>query len=283
MNFLSLSTPVRQALSDRPGSLQFHFDEIKDNLVSGNAENLRTSLAAWVASRPKLEALTEMESHFLLAAFMLDQANQQMKSQELLVDEKAGEVERLQEELAIAEQVIPSSKISCVQTVELGMVVNAICEIPETNLIVTAAHNGQLHFFNADDVCSPFGSFEAHTGAIYSLLYHQKSHYMISASADQTIKIWAWNDSISCKYTLEGHKGSVYDALELMGGGFASVSRDETVKIWEPNERRGFICMFTLTGHKGSVTCVRSNPMEFLSLVAKMGLSGFGILSMISN
>ncbi len=98
---------------------------------------------------------------------------------------------------------------------------------------------------------------------------------LISASYDETIKIWEEeDDDWICAQTLKGHSSTVW-ALDITNNGkyLASASEDETIKIWDL-ESKNFVNnkilnVCTLSGyHQRSIySCSFNMDGEFLATV----------------
>ena len=57
--------------------------------------------------------------------------------------------------------------------------------------------------------------------------------FLVSCSADMSIKIWDFN-SYECMKTLQGHDHNVSSVTFLPSGdSILSCSRDKTIKMWE--------------------------------------------------
>ncbi|MEE6162573.1 hypothetical protein U9R62_14780 [Cylindrospermopsis raciborskii DSH] len=80
---------------------------------------------------------------------------------------------------------------------------------------------------------------------------------MVSASLDNTIKIWDMATGRE-KHTLTGHQSSVYSVtISPDGKTLVSASGDKTIKIWDMATGRE---KHTLTGHQSSVNGVTISP-----------------------
>ena len=77
-----------------------------------------------------------------------------------------------------------------------------------------------------------------HTFHVNSAAYSPDGREIVSASWDNTIRIW---DSVTgeCKRVLEGHTDDVNSAAYSPDGGeIVSASRDKTIKVWNANDFR---------------------------------------------
>ena len=82
--------------------------------------------------------------------------------------------------------------------------------------------------------------------------YSSDGKYIVSASGDNTIKVWDSNKG-TLLYTLEGHETTVNSADFSQDGKFIiSASWDNTIKIWDST--LGTL-IHTLEGHETSVNC----------------------------
>jgi len=89
----------------------------------------------------------------------------------------------------------------------------------------------------------------AHTGSVEALIYHNDQ--LISASGDETIKIWRPTDNF-CIMDIKGHKWHV-TSLATYNNYIISGSWDNTIKIWNPSDGK---LLRELTGHKSWIKCL---------------------------
>jgi WD40 repeat protein len=106
---------------------------------------------------------------------------------------------------------------------------------------------GELIKKNADLVLSDdcgvlIKEFNQHLDQVQSIQVDEKSNKMISASRDNTVKIWDLEDG-HCLKTLNDHQDGVNCVLIIPGNKFISGSDDETIKIWDINSYK---CLNTL-------------------------------------
>ena len=96
-----------------------------------------------------------------------------------------------------------------------------------------------------------------HTNSVCSASYSPDGTKIVSASYDETIKIWDANTG-SCLQTLTGHTDAVCSASYSPDGRkIVSASKDKTIKIWDANTGK---CLQTLTGHTYSVLSASYSP-----------------------
>ena len=98
-------------------------------------------------------------------------------------------------------------------------------------------------------------TFSGHKDIILDVAFSPDSQTIVSASADNTIKVWQPDGKLL--KTLTGHKDTVLDvAFSPDGKIIASASQDNSVKLWN---RQGKLLQ-TLTGYGGGVNQVAFSP-----------------------
>lgn len=96
-------------------------------------------------------------------------------------------------------------------------------------------------------------SLVGHSDTVKSIHFSQNGDFLVSASADQTVRVW---DSASGaeKLVLRGHIGPVVSVCTSIDGKLiASAGNDKSIKIWDAVT--GDIVR-TLQGHLGPVFCI---------------------------
>ena len=88
-----------------------------------------------------------------------------------------------------------------------------------------------------------------------------KNGYLVSASFDNTIKIWN-TDAQSLIRTLIGHTNSIRSVLVLSNGYLASGGHDNTIRIWNPDT--GLIIK-NITGHEKTINSLVQLPNGYLA------------------
>jgi WD40 repeat protein len=72
---------------------------------------------------------------------------------------------------------------------------------------------------------------EGHAEAIYSVSFSPDARTLVSASADNTVKLWGRNGALL--KTLKGHRNQILSAgFSLDGRSLATASNDGTIKLW---------------------------------------------------
>ncbi|KAJ0238069.1 Transcription initiation factor TFIID subunit 5 [Hirschfeldia incana] len=96
-----------------------------------------------------------------------------------------------------------------------------------------------------------------HSGPVYSATFSPPGDYVLSSSADTTIRLWSTklNANLVC---YKGHNHTVWDAqFSPFGHYFASCSHDRTARIWSMDRIHPLRMM---AGHLSDVDCVQWHP-----------------------
>lgn len=74
---------------------------------------------------------------------------------------------------------------------------------------------------------------DGHVAAVYQVAWSPDSCYIVSASKDSTVKLWAVKSPKKAAFTLPGHEDEVY-GLDWSPNGtqVASGSKDRNIKLW---------------------------------------------------
>src|SRR5271157_5808756 len=104
-----------------------------------------------------------------------------------------------------------------------------------------------------------------HTGEVYAVAVTPDGQRAVSASRDQTLKVWNLSSGRELR-TLEGHSDLVTGVAVTPDGKRAvSASYDKTLKVWELDSGRE---LRTLTGHSSNVNEVATTPDGRLAVSA---------------
>ncbi|KAG7603409.1 Transcription initiation factor TFIID subunit 5 [Arabidopsis thaliana] len=96
-----------------------------------------------------------------------------------------------------------------------------------------------------------------HSGPVYSATFSPPGDFVLSSSADTTIRLWSTklNANLVC---YKGHNYPVWDAqFSPFGHYFASCSHDRTARIWSMDRIQPLRIM---AGHLSDVDCVQWHP-----------------------
>ncbi|PRQ26897.1 putative transcription factor WD40-like family [Rosa chinensis] len=100
----------------------------------------------------------------------------------------------------------------------------------------------------------PYTLFQGHSGPVYSATFNPLSDFILSSSADSTIRLWSTNlnSNLVC---YKGHNYPVWDVqFSPVGHYFASASHDRTARIWSMDRIQPLRIM---AGHLSDVDCVQ--------------------------
>uniref|UniRef100_A0A0E0FR10 TFIID subunit TAF5 NTD2 domain-containing protein n=1 Tax=Oryza nivara TaxID=4536 RepID=A0A0E0FR10_ORYNI len=96
--------------------------------------------------------------------------------------------------------------------------------------------------------------FQGHSGPVYSAMFSPIGDFLLSSSADSTIRLWntKLNANLVC---YKGHNYPVWDVqFSPVGHYFASASHDRTARIWSMDKIQPLRIM---AGHLSDVDCVQ--------------------------
>ncbi|GMN35298.1 hypothetical protein TIFTF001_005210 [Ficus carica] len=96
--------------------------------------------------------------------------------------------------------------------------------------------------------------FQGHSGPVYSATFSPLGDFLLSSSADSTIRLWSTklNANLVC---YKGHNYPVWDVqYSPVGHYFASASHDRTARIWSMDRIQP---LRILAGHLSDVDCVQ--------------------------
>ncbi len=101
-------------------------------------------------------------------------------------------------------------------------------------------------------------TFQGHGGPVRSACLNSDGHYLVSASADTTLKLWETATG-ECLHTLEGHASAVNSVSLTENGRFAlSADDDGTLALWDLREGQLKLLFEEFSGSIESV-CISSD------------------------
>lgn len=117
------------------------------------------------------------------------------------------------------------------------------------------------------------GVMTGHTQDVKRVVWHPYEDILVSASYDDTIKLYENdidNGDWSTITSLTGHNSTVWGInFDSTGNRFVSCSDDKTVKIWEKTSQKTWVCVCTLGGyHKRTIYDVSWNKITGLIATA---------------
>jgi transcription initiation factor TFIID subunit 5 len=104
-----------------------------------------------------------------------------------------------------------------------------------------------------------------HSGPVYGLSFSPDGHYLLSSSADSTVRLWSL-DTYSALVSYKGHGGAgggglnspVWDvAFSPLGHYFATASHDQTARLWSCDH---IYPLRIFAGHLNDVDVVKFHP-----------------------
>ncbi|GKU87364.1 hypothetical protein SLEP1_g1772 [Rubroshorea leprosula] len=110
------------------------------------------------------------------------------------------------------------------------------------------------HVMSPNGVKRSYTLFQGHSGPVYSASFSPLGDFILSSSADTTIRLWSTklNANLVC---YKGHNYPVWDVqFSPVGHYFASSSHDRTARIWSMDRIQPLRIM---AGHLSDVDCVQ--------------------------
>ncbi|KDP33523.1 hypothetical protein JCGZ_07094 [Jatropha curcas] len=110
------------------------------------------------------------------------------------------------------------------------------------------------HVLGPNGVKRSYTLFQGHSGPVYSATFSLLGDFILSSSADTTIRLWSTklNANLVC---YKGHNYPVWDVqFSPVGHYFASASHDRTARIWSMDRIQPLRIM---AGHLSDVDCVQ--------------------------
>eukprot|EP01080_Neovahlkampfia_damariscottae_P003037 gene3037-5047_t len=121
------------------------------------------------------------------------------------------------------------------------------------NFVVSANNKGMVDIWNyKDSKLELLLSFEAHSNYILKCLISPNLQYIVTTSADYTIRVWDFEGKL--KKELKEHKRWVWDAAFSSDSAYlVSCSSDGTAKLWDISKGDS---IKTYKGHQKACVCV---------------------------
>ncbi|KAF2313016.1 hypothetical protein GH714_008764 [Hevea brasiliensis] len=113
------------------------------------------------------------------------------------------------------------------------------------------------HVLGPNGVKRSYSLFQGHSGPVYSATFSPLGDYVLSSSADTTIRLWSTklNANLVC---YKGHNYPVWDVqFSPVGHYFASASHDRTARIWSMDRIQPLRIMAGHLSDVDSGECVR--------------------------
>ena len=147
---------------------------------------------------------------------------------------------------------------NCLKLLKNTGAIRCIVQI-DKNLIVLGCNKDE-HVLEIWDIQQEKSvlTYSGHNEIINCLLF-TKENQLVSASCDESIKIW---NKSKCLKTLYGHLGSVHCLEILRANVIISGGDDKLIKIW--NMING-VCLKTLAMHGGVYSILKLNETQVIS------------------
>ncbi len=123
-----------------------------------------------------------------------------------------------------------------------GAIGSSVAWRPDNAGLAVGSEDGTVRLWNADGSCGPIS--RGHQGSVASLAWSPDGRLLVSAGHDKTVRLWKADGTAGP--VLNGHTdrvtGVAWCHRALTGGAaddaIASVSQDQTIRIWRPTARR---------------------------------------------
>ncbi|CAH2235111.1 jg7520 [Pararge aegeria aegeria] len=132
--------------------------------------------------------------------------------------------------------------------------VSCVCWLPPCaafpeGLVITGSNDNTIHGYTLQDG-AVLVKLTGHENVVCSVVPGNDSGTLISSSWDSTARVWNLNAPQMAPIVLKGHQATVWAAIELANGAYATASADKSINLWR--KQGGLI--IKLSGH---TDCVR--------------------------
>ena len=150
--------------------------------------------------------------------------------------------------------------LKVIEELPLNTRILSLCFSQEHQIILAGGRNGSIYMIDLEDDCR-IQQFPSHKYPINQLGFAHGNTYVLSASDDQTIRVW--NDSLSNLGIFKGHSDFVNGLIAPLNADFfVSAGADSTIRFWnlEP------FVMNHFTPKPGKVITTLSLSKQFLAV-----------------
>jgi phospholipase A-2-activating protein len=127
--------------------------------------------------------------------------------------------------------------------------VSSVCVFNEKKWLATASNDKTINLY-LFGIAQPFATLKDHTSTVCCLAQGLESKILVSASWDQTARIWNNLDINSASIELKGHEAAVWAITSIKNGKYATGSADKNIFVWNSRGEK-------LVVLKGHTDCVR--------------------------
>ncbi len=129
----------------------------------------------------------------------------------------------------------------------------------------TASHDWKVALWDVNTPSAPLHVMEGHKSAVQSLAMSPREPYLVSGSADKTVRLWNL-ETLQSRRRYRGHRDFI-TALAFAGDGklFAAAALDGRIRVWSTRSSR---TRRQFRGHQGKVAALAFSPVGDLLVSA---------------